>query len=153
MSKKLTQKKLDSLFACYCEKQSVNNVAKTCKVSHTTVKKYKILLEWDKRLKGVQEKAIEKQDNSLAESIAENLKYVQFVKAKIIELITQKDGVIKSTNTMADLDRAIRLELLLRGEADSRVENLDGKLKNVSTDELVKMRKQLEKNASDDAGN
>ncbi len=144
MPKGLSQKKLDKLFACYCEKQSVNNVAKVCKVSHTTVKKYKILLDWDSRIKDVQAKAIEKGNISLADSIAKNLTYVEFIKGKLVELLVNEKNIFKSTNVVNDLDKAIRLELLLRGEADSRMELKDDKFKNISTKQLLKLRKDLE---------
>lgn len=120
MSKKLTQKKIDSMFKWYVERQSVLYVSRKCRVSPTTVKKYRKVQEWDKRLKRVQQKAQEKQDESMSDSIAQNLKYVRFAKAKILEVITTSG--MGTTNPMTDLDKAIRLELLLSGGEDSRSE-------------------------------
>ncbi len=120
MSKKLTQKKIDSMFKWYVERQSVLYVSRKCRVSPTTVKKYRRMQEWDNRLKGIQEKAQEKQDDTMADCLAANLKYVQFAKGKILEVITTVG--MGTTNPMSDLDKAIRLELLLRGGEDRRSE-------------------------------
>jgi len=123
------------------ERQSVNFVAKKCKVSHTTVEKYRKLHDWDGRLAGVQQKAQEKQDENLATTIAQNLKVVQFAKGKIIELI--QAGVQICKNPARDLMEVIKTELLLRGEADSRTEIVDRKLKDVPTEKLLKMKDSL----------
>lgn len=141
MAKGLSRKKLEQLFAAYVERQSIRNVAKVCNVSHTTVRKYRDKLGWDQRLKDVQAKAVEKGNNTLADSIAKNLEYVQFVKGKIMENIMVKG--VGGTNPVNDLDKAIRLELLLRGEADSKTEVVSAELKAMSTEELLEMRKNL----------
>jgi len=142
MAKKLSQKQLDEMFKVWVERQSVNFVAKKCKVSHTTVEKYRKLHDWDGRLAGVQQKAQDKQDDNLAKVLADNLKVVKYAKGKVIELM-QAGGVV-TKNPVSDLDKMIRLELLLRGEADSRTETVDRKLKDISTKDLQKMLKELE---------
>jgi hypothetical protein len=141
MAKKLTQKQLDGMFKAYCEKQSEHYVSQKCAISRNTVRKYKRLEGWDARLVGIQQKAQEKQDDNLAKILADNLKYVKYAKGKIIELM-QVGGAI-SKNPVSDLDKMIRLELLLRGEADSRSEVIDRKLKDVPTEMLLKMQKEL----------
>jgi len=140
VAKKLTQKKLDTMFKVWVERQSVNFVAKKCKVSHTTIEKYMELQDWVGRLAAVQLKAQAKQDDNLANSLAENLKIVQFAKDKIVKLI--KRGQI-TKKPAADLDKMIRLELLLRGEADSRPELVDNRLKDISTETLLIMQRKL----------
>ena len=87
MAKKLTQKKLNAMSKVYCEKQSIEYIARKCRVSHTTARKYKRFNDWDGRLVGIQQKAQEKQDDNLAESLANNLKVVMFAKGKILELV------------------------------------------------------------------
>jgi len=77
--------------------------------------------------------------------LAQNLKVVQFAKGKILELIQAGGQVSKSP--AADLDKMIRLELLLRGEADSRIETKETGLKDVSTEKLLKMQKRLRKSS------
>jgi len=141
MSKRLTQKKLDQLFKVYCEKQSSQYVSKKCAISRTTVDKYKRLEDWDGRLAKVQQKAREKQDDNLADFLGERMKYANFFVGKILEMV-QAGGQV-SKNPAADLDKMIRLELLLRGEADSRQETKETGLKDVSTEELLKMRNKL----------
>ena len=145
MAKKLTQKKLNSMFKAYCEKQSVRYVSRKCRCSHVTARKYRDLQGWDNRVAQIQHKAQEKQDESLADSLAQNLKVVQFAKDKILELIQAGGQVSKSP--AADLDKMIRLELLLRGEADSRIETKETGLKDVSTEKLLKMQKRLRKSS------
>ena len=145
MPNTLPQKKLDEMFAAYVGKQSILHVANKCAVSRDTVRKYKNRLDWDARLKDVQQLAVEKGNGDLAESIAANLKYVEFVKAKLLEEVTAIG--IKSTNTIADLDKAIRVELLLRGEADSRPETKTTKSKDKK--ELKELLKQKKKQLKD----
>jgi len=140
MSKRLAQKRLDKMFKTYCEKQSSQYVSKKCAISRTTVDKYKRLEDWRGRLVGIQRKAQAKQDDNLANSLAENLKIVQFAKDKIVKLI--KRGQI-TKKPAADLDKMIRLELLLRGEADSRPELVDNRLKDISTETLLIMQRKL----------
>ena len=141
MAKKLSQKQLDKMFKTFCERQSVRYVARICSISPVTARKYRDLEHWNNRVAEVKRKARERQDESLAGHLANNLKVVQFAKGKILELI-QVGGRI-SNNPVADLDKMIRLELLLRGEVDSRTEIVDSGLKDVSTEELLIMRRRL----------
>lgn len=142
MANKLTQKKIDKMFRAYCEKQTAFFVAKKCRVSETTAKKYIKKEKWAERLLVVKQKAIEKQDEHISDIIAENLKHVRFVKDEIIESI--KNGNAASKNPAADLDKIIRLELLLVGESDSRIELKDSPL--IAIDDMnlsLQVRKEL----------
>lgn len=133
------------MFKAYCEKQSILYVSKKCSVSPRTVRKYRKVHEWDKRLAEIQKKAQEKTDDNLARALAQNIKYVQYAKGKVMELM--QSGMVVSSNPVADLDKMIRLELLLRGEADSRTENVNTELQNMSTEELLKLKEKIQNNA------
>jgi len=143
VAKNLSQKTLDKMFKVWVERQSVEYVSRKCSVSPTTVRRYKRLHDWDSRLKSIQQKAQAKQDDNLAKTLADNLKFVKYAKGKVIELI-RDDGAV-SKNPVSDLDKMIRLELLLRGEADSRTHELsNNELKDVPTEELIRMKKALQ---------
>ena len=116
MAKKLTQKKLDSMFEAYCEKQSVRYVSRKCRCSHVTARKYRDKFDWNNRVERIRQKAQVKQDDNLATVLADNLKFVNYAKGKVIELMQGGGGVSK--NPVSDLDKMIRLEMLLRGGVD-----------------------------------
>jgi len=142
MAKKLTQKKIDKMFKAYCERQTAFFVAKKCHISVTTAKKYIKKEKWAERVLIVKQKAIEKQDEHISDIIADNLKCVRFVKDEILENI--KNGKIASRNPASDLDKIIRLELLLVGESDSRIEIKDSPL--IAIDDMnltLQVRKEL----------
>jgi len=142
MAKRLQQKKIDQMFKVWVERQSVQYVSRKCSVSPTTVRRYKRLEDWDGRLAGIQQKAQAKQDDNLAKTLADNLKFVKYAKGKVIELM-QAGGAV-SKNPVSDLDKMIRLELLLRGEADSRTDKVrNNELKDIPTEELIRMQKAL----------
>ena len=142
MAKKLSQKTLDKMFKAYCERQSVHYVSKKYTVSRNTVDKYKRLQNWDGRLAKIQQKAQEKQDDNLAKVLADNLRFVKYAKGKVIELM-QAGGQVSRT-PVSDLDKMIRLELSLMGQVDSRAETVrNNELKDVPTEELIRMQKAL----------
>jgi len=117
-------------------------VSKKCTVSRNTVSKYRKLCNWELRLAKIQEKAQEKQDENLAKILANNLKFVKYAKGKVIELMQRSTQV--SRTPVSDLDKIIRLELLLIGEAASRARTVQSnELKDVPTEELIKMREIL----------
>jgi len=140
MAKKLTQKQLNGMFKAYCEKQSEHYVSQKCTISRNTVRKYKRLEDWDTRIAVIQQKAQEKQDETLAEFYGRRIKDIEGVVEKVLTLIE----IGRVTNDPAStLVKLVKAELLLRGEADSRSEVIDRKLKDVPTDMLLKMQKEL----------
>lgn len=146
MSKNLSQKTLDEMFKFWVEKQSIQFVASSCSVSRVTVRKYRQLLKWDTRLFNIQQDAQKKQDLSIAEALAANIKFAQYIKGKLIKRIKAiDDAMFHSTNFVSDFDKIVRLEMFLRGEADSRTETKPSALKDVPTSELLRMKRELEK--------
>jgi hypothetical protein len=63
----VSQEKRIELFEAYCERQTIQHVARACSVSPTTALRYKRVDRWDERLRGVTVKAEDKIDKSIAE--------------------------------------------------------------------------------------
>ena len=152
MAVKITQTKLDEMFAAYCEKQSIEYVARKCKVSHTTARRYKRFWGWDEKLIKAQQKASDKQVDTIAKMMADNIKMVNTAKNVYSASLVGKikcphcNGVIpvpKLEPKFIDLDKLIRLELLLRGQADARMEVIDKNLMDMSTEQLLRLREEL----------
>jgi hypothetical protein len=118
MANKLTDPKRAKMFAAFCEKQSIEYVARQCRVSQLTVRRYRGKDNWDKRLSQIRQKAEKKTDKELANRLAENLKLVQLGKDELVKKI--REGKDKSQSTYKDLDNMIRLEEFLMGRPDSR---------------------------------
>lgn len=143
--KKLTQTKRDEMFAAWVERPSIRHVAQKCGISTTTVRRY---IEWDKwteRFDNIQAKARKKADTSIAKAIADNLVLVRYAKAQVTAAIqNRKDAASKFP--INDLDKLVRLENLLMGEADSRPELANSELAGFTTEQLLELRKRLENN-------
>ena len=120
MSNRLSTKQLNELWRAFQEKQENSYVAKQCGVTANTVKKYRISEKWDDRFKVIQEKAVELADRKSYVRRSENLTVVRYAKSKLVEKI--KSGKDKSQSTYSELDKLIRLEEFLSGEADSHVQ-------------------------------
>jgi len=118
----LGKKKVEQLFATWCELQSILGTAKVCKVSHTTVRRYLREQNWPARYRAIQAKAQAKADDRIAEQQAESLTLIREAKCRVAERI--RTGDIKSHSTIADLDRLVRLEQLLIGGPDQRTETI-----------------------------
>ena len=68
--------KQTEMFNVWLENQSIQRVARVCKVSHTTVLKYKCKNKWQKRLDKIREDAAEKVDAKASKRLANHLAYV-----------------------------------------------------------------------------
>lgn len=121
MAAELTQTKRIELFKAYCERRSVQHVARVCGVSPTTALRYKRLDDWDGRLVGISQKADEKIDDSIAEMMARQAKQARAVQAKALQKIVQ-DG-FKTTRAAADAYfKAAQEERVIRGEPSDRLD-------------------------------
>lgn len=100
---------------------SVASISRKCRVSHTTVRKYRRKERWDNRRDDIIRKAQEKADKKQVSLLAENMKHVQVAKSKLMDQI---NAVVKnaelSKTPISDLDKLIRLEEFLHGRPDSR---------------------------------
>ena len=116
----ITSKKREEMFQVFFKNGSVNSVVKLCNIHNTTARKYRLKDNWDKRVETIRKKAVEKSDDKNAKRIADNLKLVDYTKTQLMKDI-QKEGV-ESTRKASDLDKLIRLELLLIGDVAAKGE-------------------------------
>lgn len=116
MSNRISDKKRQQLFEAYLEKHTVHYVAQRCKVSGTTVKRYKVKDEWEKRLKEIEQKTRELENLNIAKVRAEDLKIIRTIKKKLKSQI--ETGAAEYSKIDVAIDKITRLELFLLGEAD-----------------------------------
>ena len=124
MTAPLSRQKIAALWRAYKQRQSVSYVANTCSVSRATARKYILELKFAERFAKLQERANEIVDEDQALSLANTLKPLANARALLLgELLAQiKKGVLEAS--VADVDKIIRLERFLRGEPESRTEDL-----------------------------
>jgi hypothetical protein len=79
----ISQKKRTEMLQAYCDRRSVQHVARVCSVSPTTALRYKRLDRWDARRKSVSKKAEEKIDDSLAEMQARQVRQARAVQFRV----------------------------------------------------------------------
>jgi hypothetical protein len=116
----ISQKKRTEMLRVYCDRRSVQHVARVCSVSPTTALRYKRLDRWDARLKSVSKKAEEKIDDSLAEMQARQARQARAVQAKALQKILEMG--FKSPKAAADAYfKATQEERVIRGEPSDRL--------------------------------
>jgi hypothetical protein len=122
--KRLSSQKRAALWRAYKQRQTANYVATHCKVSPHTAEKYIKSLNFKDRYEKLLQKANEFVDESQAQSLANTLKPLANIRALLIKqlLALLKEGELDSS--ISDVDRIIRLERYLRGEPDSRTEDI-----------------------------
>ncbi len=117
------------LFKVWQQKQSVEYVAKTCRVSHVTARKYRKLDKWDSRLSKIREAAIVEADDAAKKRLTDNLKLIQVAKQAYAASLLGKAKVVcpkcaanfttavpKLKPNFRDIDAVVRLEeFLLQG--------------------------------------
>lgn len=129
MAYKLSTRKRNAMFRAWCAKQATTHVAKHCKISHTTVTRYRALDNWDARWEEIQTKARAEADATNARSMAAMIDDVGDIRGNIIKALlaaTEPDGQPKIT--VWDLDKIIRLEQFLKGHPDARTEVVESPL-------------------------
>ncbi len=130
MASKLSEKKIQQMWAAYCERQCVEFVSKKCRVSPTTVRRYRSKENWDERLKGIKEAASKKADETVAEMLARQARQAREIQSKALKRI--KKGFKTARDATDAYFKATAEERVLRGEPSDRVE--------VSILEAVKQR-------------
>lgn len=111
------------MFKTWCDKQCVEHVARTCRVSQTTVQKYRKRDEWEKRLQDAQARLHEKLADKIAGEKAEMFKMLKAVSRKVLLRIIGEGAKHKSGNDIQDYATVCKMQLLLMGEPESRVEH------------------------------
>jgi hypothetical protein len=135
MANKLTQAKIDAMWAAWQEKQTLDYVAKKVGVSWQAVKRYREKENWDARMGAIERRAEHKADMVLSDRRARDLKLIEAAKRVWASQLTGKLKVVcpacahehsvdvpKMKAGFRDLPEFIRICELLSGEADSREE-------------------------------
>jgi hypothetical protein len=135
MANKLSQKRIDEMWAAYQERQSIEFVSKKCGGLHwRTVDRYRRLERWDERLTEIRRKAQDEADYDLAKATAASLMLVQAYKEKLAVAMEFKN-IADEDVTASEIERIIKVEQLLLGGVESRHE-ITGNFAGWSEDEL-----------------
>ena len=121
MANKLTRGTIDAMFAVYLERQSVEQVAKKCGVSHRTVERYRALERWSDRVEEIRLQAQKQADYGIAQAMADSLRVVRAYKEKFSEAMMAKRLTGRDVR-VADFERLVRLEAFVLGAVESRHE-------------------------------
>lgn len=118
----VTPAMIESMWKAYKEHQSAFSVARAAKVSPHTAQKYIDSGNFQVRFSKLKIKAIEKADDAQADLLANDLIALGNIKTMISDAILAKlkKGTLKPT--INELDKIIRLIVLIRGEPDERTE-------------------------------
>ena len=124
MTAPLSRQKIAALWRAYKQHPSAHYVATVCMVSPHTAQKYIREHKFADRLAKLQERANEIVDEDQALSLANTLKPLANARALLLgELLALiKKGELEAS--VADVDKIVRLERFLRGEPESRTEDL-----------------------------
>lgn len=119
--RKLTAVKVEKLWQQFAAGISINSISRKLGVSHTTIAKYRDSEGWVKRRDKINKRAIKKSDTKTANKQADKLELVNIAINKLAtQIIDAKElGTGKSKTPYSDLDKMVRLDLLLRGLPDS----------------------------------
>ena len=139
MAYKLSTKQRSSMFKAFCEKQANTYVAKKCKVSHTTVTRYRKIDKWDDRWEAIQQRARAKAAVKDARTIAKMIENVSDIRANITKRLLSITEADDSKMTVWDLDKIVRLEQFIKGHPDARTEIVESPI-----DFLAKMIREFD---------
>ena len=124
MHPKLSTQKIGAMWRAYKQHQSAYYVALTCSISETTARKYITNHNFAERFAKLQAKANEILDDDQAKSLARAIKDSANITIFIADALLDalKNKTFKPGT--ADYDRMVRLERYLRGEPESRTEDV-----------------------------
>lgn len=122
--KPLTAQKKAALFRAYKQRQTANYVATHCKISPHTAEKYIRTLQFKTRLEKLLLRASEIVDEDQALSLANTIRPIANMRIRLLDQILKQIKKGELNASIADVDRLIRLERYLRGEPESRTEDV-----------------------------
>lgn len=122
--KSLTARKKAALWRAYKQKQTANYVAVHCSVSPHTAEKYIKTLDFKVRLEKLMRKANDFVDEDQAKSLANTIIPIANMRVHLLEQILKQIKKGELAASIVDVDRLIRLERYLRGEPESRTEDI-----------------------------
>lgn len=120
----LSEAKKICLWKAYKKHQTAFYVARTCGVSPHTAQKHIERGNFARRFTKLKEKASEIADDAQAEVLAEDLIKLGNIKSLLIKSILTCLKNEKLKPSIAELDKIIRLIAFIRGEPDSRREEV-----------------------------
>jgi len=122
------QAERERMFHVYCDRQSVQHVSRVCRRSHVTVRKYKDLDNWDKRLPEVKRMARERSNEKAADKIArqiDNCEEIQEIGMEAVR-VGRFAGINETTKDAAHaVLEAGKEQRVLMGQPGERVEFID----------------------------
>lgn len=119
MANRLSDKKIREMWEAWQEKQTINYVVRKCKVNTNTVKRYREKMGWDERLKAIQSRAEELENESIAQRRARHAKLGKMLQAKGAMFFRDADIESESAAIRA-LETGVEIENLALGDATSR---------------------------------
>lgn len=127
MARKLSDKKREELFQAWCERQSVTFVRKKCRVHNTTVKRYKKIDQWDKRLEEVNRETQRNLHQTMGQRRAQDIELARNMRLGIYNEVAQRIRNrrledVKFSELVTAYVQLHKDELLLEGEATERTD-------------------------------
>ena len=122
--KPLSTQQIAALWRAYKIRHTANFVATHCRVSRHTAEKYILNHNFAERYARLLAKVNEFVDEDQAKSLANTLKPLANLRTILLRdaLAHAKQGKFEAT--ISDIDRIVRLERYLRGEPESRTEDV-----------------------------
>ena len=119
----LSETEIEKLWQAFQEHQSAYFVAAKCKVSPTTVRKYRYSQHWDESLRKIRHEASALVDKKAALPLAKDIEVVHDLKMELVDSIKKQLEAGNYKPTIRDLERLVKLEHFLRDSSDSRTEH------------------------------
>ena len=118
---KLSSIEIDAMFKVYVDHDGkVSKIAKIVKHDPKTIKRYISKFNFVERLAEIRRKAEEGADNAAAKRLQRQLRHIRYSIEKVVQGI--RKGTVETK--LSDLDKLVRLEEFLSGNADSREEQV-----------------------------
>lgn len=116
--------KIESMWKAYKKHQTAFYVACTCKISPHTAKRYIERGDFAVRFAKLKVKASEIADDAQADVLAQDLIKLSNIKTLVANSIMTALEKRKLSPSITELDKIIRLIAFIRGEPDSRTEEI-----------------------------
>lgn len=88
--RKISNEKLQEMFAVYCNKRSIADVVRKCKVNRRTADRYCIIMQWDKQVDAIERRAIKKISDKAVNRLARNLSALDVAIDGIVQKIEKR---------------------------------------------------------------
>ncbi len=119
MSNRLTDKKIEEMYACWLETKSVNKVALTCNVAKGTVMYYRRKLDWPKRAEKVTQAVVKRVENEEVNRRAKHVRRYAHMAAKGSKALRLKESKdISTRDAISAIDVGIKGEREVLGDSE-----------------------------------